>query len=97
MEVDNLRQYRALSVRWIEAVHTNQLFDEIRVFDGIAERTGVHVDRDSVRHNSGVCRSMSEMIRKARASGEGCFYLPANLWPADTEKIEINRRWVVMS
>ena len=74
----------------------HQLFDEIRVFEGIAERTGARVDRAAVRHNSGVCRSLSELTRKARMSGDGTFYLPADLWPGTEERVDINRRWVVI-
>jgi len=75
----------------------NQSFAEIRVYDGVAERTGVQFDRSAVRRNTGCCRSMTELIRKARAAGEGYFYLPFNLWPADRERVEIATQWVVMS
>jgi hypothetical protein len=76
---------------------SNQSFDEIRVFEGVAERTGVRFERDAVRRSAGCCKSLSELMRKARASGDGVFYLPLNLWPADTEKIDIQKRWLVMS
>jgi hypothetical protein len=72
-------------------------FDEIRVYAGIAERTGVHFERSAVRRSDGYCRSLTELGRKARASGDGNFYLPLSLWPANTEQVDLQKRWVVMS
>ena len=42
------------------------MFDEIRVYEGIAERTGTIVDRDTVRGSKSVCHSVSELSRKYR-------------------------------
>lgn len=78
-------------------MRVNQCFDEIRVYAGVAERTGVHFERNAVRRSAGCCRSLTELIRKARASGDGTFYLPLDIWPADTERVEIQKRWVVVS
>jgi hypothetical protein len=75
----------------------NQSFDEIRVYGGVAERTGTHFERSAIRRSSGYCRSLSELVRKARALGDGNFYLPLNIWPADTDRVELQKRWVVMS
>ena len=75
----------------------NQLFDEIRAYDGVAERTGVQFERDALRRSSGCCRSLTELIRKARDGGDGNYYLPLSLWPANTERVELQKRWVVMS
>ena len=75
----------------------NEFFDEIRVYEGVAERTGVHFDRNAVRRSRACCRSLTELARKARSSGDGDFYLPLGLWPADTDRVELQRRWVVMS
>lgn len=72
-------------------------FDEIRVYAGAAERTGVLFQRNDVRRSAGCCRSLSELIRKVRASGDGYFYLPLNVWPADAERVELQERWVVLS
>ncbi len=74
-----------------------QLFDEIRVYDGVGERTGVQFERSAVRRSGGCCRSLTALIRKARDAGDGYYYLPLNLWPADTERVELQKRWVVMS
>jgi hypothetical protein len=72
-------------------------FAEIRVYADAAELTGVKVERSAVRRNSGCCKSLTELIRKARVAGEGYFYLPLNLWPDGTERIELKKEWVVMS
>jgi hypothetical protein len=72
-----------------------QRFDEIRVYAGVAERTGVHFDRSSVRRSGACCRSVTELIRKARAAGDGAFYLPLSVWPANTESVSILKPWVV--
>jgi hypothetical protein len=74
-----------------------QSFDEIRVYEGVAERTGVHFERKEVRRNGGCCGSLTELLRKARDAGEGTFYMPVNMWPADTERLELRKPWIVMS
>lgn len=71
-------------------------FEEIRVYEGFAERTGVIFERNDVRRNEGCCSSLAALIRKARDSGEGTFYLPLGLWPEDTERLELRKQWVVM-
>jgi len=76
---------------------SKQPLNEIRVYEDIAERTGVQVERNAVRRSEGYCRSMTEFMRKARASGDGTFYLPLNLWPADTDRVALKKTWVVMS
>lgn len=72
-----------------------RLFDEIRVYAGFAERTGVQFERDTVRRSGGCCRSLTELIRKARDAGDGYFYLPLSLWPANTERVALQKKWVV--
>lgn len=74
-----------------------QSFDEIRVYEGIAERTGVRFERNEVRRSGGYCASLSELIRKARAFGDGTFYLPLNRWPPETDRVEIRKPWVVIA
>ncbi|HEY6211762.1 MAG TPA: hypothetical protein VIW45_05725 [Vicinamibacterales bacterium] len=78
-------------------MRVNQAFEEIRVYDGVAERTGVHFQRSDVRRSSGCCASLTEFLRRARAAGEGTFYMPLDMWPPDTEQLDIRRPWVVMS
>jgi len=72
-------------------------FDEIRVYGGVAERTGVQFQRSDVRRSGSRCSSLSALIRKARDTGDGYFYLPVNIWPADTERVELRKEWVGMS
>jgi hypothetical protein len=74
-----------------------QSFDEIRVYEGVAERTGVHFERSAVRRCGGYCGSVTGLVRKARASGDGTYYLPLCAWPADTERLQLRKPWVVMS
>lgn len=74
-----------------------QTFEEIRVYEGVAERTGVHFERSEVRRSAGYCASLTDLVRKVRSSGDGTFYLPINVWPADKEKIELLKPWVVIS
>jgi hypothetical protein len=74
-----------------------QPFDEIHVYAGVAERTGVHFEKKDVRRSGGCCGSLTELIRKGRAAGDGTFYMPLNMWPADTERVELRKPWVVMS
>jgi hypothetical protein len=72
-------------------------YEEIRVYDGFAERTGKRFERSEVRHSEGCCGSLTGFLRKARAAGEGTFYIPVGAWPADRDKIELREPWVVMS
>jgi hypothetical protein len=72
-------------------------FEEIRVYAGFAERTGVVFEGKDVRRSEGCCRSLAALLRKARDSGDGTFYLPLDVWPADTERVELRKQWVVMA
>ncbi len=78
-------------------MRSKRSFDEIRVYAGIAERTGVHYEQSAVRRSAGYCRSLAELARKARTSGDGCFYLPLEVWPGDTVSVDLQKRWVVLS
>jgi hypothetical protein len=78
-------------------MRVNQAFDQVRVYGGVAERTGESFERSEVRRSSGCCGSLSELIRKARNAGDGYFYLPRDVWPADTERVELRKPWVVVS
>lgn len=71
-----------------------ELFDQIQVFEGIAERTGTTVDRATVRRSPAFCRSVSELTRKARRMGDGYFYLSCLLWPEDTRQLDLTQPWV---
>lgn len=73
-----------------------QQFEEVRVYEGVAERTGNTVDRDTVRGSKAVCQSVSELTRKFRREGDGVFYLASKAWPEDTEKIVLTAKWTPM-
>ncbi|MFZ2492926.1 MAG: hypothetical protein WA208_15695 [Thermoanaerobaculia bacterium] len=79
------------------SVRVGETFVEITVYAGIAERTGARVDRDVVRRSAGCCRSVSELLRKARSLGDGTFYLPLELWPKDQQQLETRKPWIVVS
>jgi hypothetical protein len=72
-------------------------YDEIQVFDGIAERTGNHVDRSGVRGRRGVCGSVTELSAKSRRLGDGFYYLASSAWPKDETSVDLNRPWSPMS
>ena len=77
-------------------LQTHQQFDEVRVFEGIAERTGNIVDRNTVRGSKAVCHSVGELTRKARNRGDGYFYLAADAWPENAERIDLTAKWTPM-
>ena len=68
-------------------------FDEVQVFDGVAERTGVSVDRAGVRGHRGVCRSVGELSAKSRRLGDGYYYLASAAWPPETQSMSVIRAW----
>ena len=78
-------------------LRTGTQFAEVRVFERSAERTGVVVDRATVRGISTVCRSMAELTRKVRQHGDGQFYVPASAGPEDVTRISLIDAWVPMS
>jgi hypothetical protein len=68
-------------------------YDEIQVFDGVAERTGTQLERAGIRGRRGVCRSLTELGAKSRRLGDGFYYLASSAWPADTVKVDLSRAW----
>ena len=68
-------------------------FDEIRVFEGVAERTGTTVDRNALRGTFGVCRSLSTLTQLARRMGDGYFYLPVVQWPEGVTRVSLLTTW----
>jgi hypothetical protein len=71
-----------------------KVFDEIHVYDGVAERTGVTIDCTDVRGHRGMCRSVTELTAKSRRLGDGYYYLASTAWPADTKSVNLVRAWV---
>jgi hypothetical protein len=66
---------------------------EVKVFEGVAERTGNIVDRNTVRGSKAVCRSVGELARKVRSEGDGYFYLVADAWPENTVRLDLIAKW----
>ena len=72
-------------------------FDEIQVFNGVAERTGVSVDRAGVRGRRGICRSFTELTAKFRRVGDGYYYLASSAWPGEAKSVNLAREWEPIS
>ena len=68
-------------------------FDEIRVFDGIAERTGTRLDRNGVRGRRSICRSLTDLAAKVRRLGDGYYYLSSSAWPEDQASVNLIKVW----
>ena len=71
----------------------NRSFVEVQVFDGIAECTGVSIDRAGVRGHGGVCRSLTELSAKSRRLGDGYYYVAAPAWPNGEKTVSLVRTW----
>ncbi len=78
-------------------LRTSQYFDEVQVYEGIAERTGITVDRATLRGSKSVCRSLAELTRKARSMGDGHFYLAGLVWPPDETRIDLTMNWTTFA
>jgi hypothetical protein len=74
-------------------MRTNVYFDEVQVYEGIAERTGNTVDRNAVRGSKTACNSLPELGRKARRMGDGHFYLAGQVWPDSETRINLLIAW----
>jgi len=74
-----------------------QIYEEIRVYEGVVERTGARFERSEVRRSNGYCASLTDFMRKARTAGEGTFYVPLGSLPENLEQLELRKPWVVMS
>jgi hypothetical protein len=68
-------------------------FDEIRVYDGIAERTGTRLDRNGVRGRRSICRSLTDLAAKVRRLGDGYYYLSSSAWPVDATTVNLIKVW----
>lgn len=75
----------------------NGFFDEVRVYEGVGERTGVRIDRDSVRGRAAVCRSVGELVAKSRRLGDGYYYLASSAWPSGSTTVNLAVTWTTMS
>ena len=71
----------------------SQLYEEVLVFDGVAERTGNRLDRAGVRGRQSVCRSLAALGAKSRQFGDGYYYLASAAWPAESETLDLKHGW----
>ena len=71
----------------------DQQFDEIHVFQSVAERTGNTVSRTNIRGRQGMCRSLTELGTKSRRLGDGYYYLAADAWPPDKTVLDLHKEW----
>lgn len=69
----------------------SQSYEEVNVFEGVAERTGNRLDREAVRGRRGVCRSLTALGAIVRRLGDGYYYLVAAAWPAELDKVNLKR------
>jgi hypothetical protein len=90
-------EFAAIPLVAAGVLRSNQQFDEIRVFEGVAERTGTTMDRATVRGSATVCRSLSELTHRARRLGDGVFYLPVSMWPEGVTQLTLSETWTTMS
>lgn len=72
------------------------MFDEIRVYEGVAERTGNTADRASLRGRQSVCRSLTELTKKSRRLGDGYYYLSSSVWPGSEVRMVLAEEWKTM-
>ena len=68
-------------------------FDEVHVFEGVGERTGLRLDRQGVRGRRAVCRSVGELVAKSRRLGDGYYYLVSAAWPEDSSSVNLALHW----
>ena len=54
-----------------------QTCEEIRVFEGMAERTGRTMELRGLKAHRNGCTSMRDLVRKYKILGDGHFYLAA--------------------
>jgi hypothetical protein len=72
-----------------------QICEEIRVFEGMAERTGELLELRGLKAHTNGCTSMRDLVRKYRIFGDGHFYLPLGNWPKDAPTVSLdNVKWI---
>ena len=72
-----------------------QICEEIRVYEGMAERTGEQLELRGLKAHTNGCTSMRDLVRKYRIFGDGHFYLPRGNWPAGERTVSLdNVKWI---
>ncbi|HEX8254813.1 MAG TPA: hypothetical protein VF846_16835 [Thermoanaerobaculia bacterium] len=68
-------------------------FEEVCVFESVAERTGNRLERAGLRGRAGVCRSITELASKFRRLGDGYYYVATSAWPEGAAEVNLARAW----
>jgi hypothetical protein len=69
--------------------------EEIRVFEGTAERTGEQLELRGLKAHKNGCTSMRDLVRKYKILGDGHFYLPIGNWPDGAPSVSLdNVKWI---
>ena len=72
-----------------------QICEEIRVFEGTAERTGETLELRGLKSHKNGCTSMRDLVRKYKILGDGHFYLPLGNWPRGQPTVSLdNVKWI---
>lgn len=75
----------------------NSLCAEINIYQGVAEKTGVFVERRAIRGKKGLCKSMRDLAIKTRVLGDGVYYIPIDLWPNQSGPVVVHKHdWTVI-
>lgn len=72
---------------------TPQNFDEIQVFNSVAERTGNRVARTTLRGGQSRCNSLAQLGTQWRRLGDGYYYLASTVWPAEVTELDLHKAW----
>jgi len=81
----------------LEGYRLTHSYDEVQVYNGVAERTGTRVQRAGVRGRRGVCHSVGQLGSKARQLGDGYYYLISAAWPEGQDTVDLNRTWTSLA
>lgn len=72
-----------------------QTCEEIRVYEGMAERTGATIELRGLKSHKNGCSSMRDLVRKYKILGDGHFYLPVGHWPDGEMQVSLdNVKWI---
>jgi len=72
-----------------------QICEEIRVYEGLAERTGELMELRGLKAHTNGCTSMRDLVRKYRILGDGLFYIPKGNWPVGERAVSLdNVKWI---
>jgi hypothetical protein len=69
---------------------------ELKVFEGIAERTGASFTRTGVRGRRGICRNLTALRAMCRRFGDGYYYLAESAWGEGVQTLDVRKvLWTV--